>query len=52
MNRQSHAKQGVPRIRAFARQAGSDVGLITVDIITVELVTVELNNVKPNGCRP
>ena len=57
VNRQSHARQGVPRIWAVARQAGSDVGLITVDLITVEPVhvehiTVELNNVRPNGCRP
>ena len=45
----THARQGVPRIWAVARQAGSDVGLITVDLITVELITVELNNVRPNG---
>ena len=57
VNRRSHARQGVPRIWAFARQAGSDVGLITVDIINVDIVPVQLihvqlNNVTPNGCRP
>ena len=44
VNSRSHARQGVPRIWAVARQAGSDVGLITVD-----LITVELNNLTPNG---
>ena len=56
-NRDAARTDAVPRIWAVARQAGSDVGLITVDLITVEPVhvehiTVELNNVRPNGCRP